>query len=184
MIDVGTVADVAAAVCFLAGSFLAFAAGVGAVRLPDLLSRMHAATKPQSLGMILMLLGCALRLRSGAALWALILVVLFQLLTAPVAAHMVGRAGFRTGKVRSDLLVVDELTADQADAKVERARADLTPEQLDVIRGRVRDKAAQAGGAAQALRARANRADETLEGGAKSGDKHDKAFPPEGPTSS
>jgi multicomponent Na+:H+ antiporter subunit G len=38
--------------------------------------------------------------------------VLFQMLTAPVAAHMVGRAGYRTGKVRGDLLVVDELTAD------------------------------------------------------------------------
>ena len=107
-----TVADVASAVCLLGGAFLAFAAGVGVLRFPDLLARMHAGTKPQVLGLILVLIGLALRLRSGGAVWALVLVVVFQMLTAPVAAHMVGRAGYRTGKVRNDLLVVDELTND------------------------------------------------------------------------
>jgi multicomponent Na+:H+ antiporter subunit G len=107
------VADVLAAICLLGGALLAFAAGVGVLRFPDLLSRMHSATKPQVLGLVLTLLGLALRLRSGPALWMLVLVVAFQLLTSPVAAHMVGRAGYRTGKVRHELLVVDELTADQ-----------------------------------------------------------------------
>ncbi|MFS0700792.1 monovalent cation/H(+) antiporter subunit G [Cellulomonas sp. 179-A 4D5 NHS] len=118
-----TVADVVASVCMLGGAFLAFAAGVGIVRFPDLLSRMHAGTKPQTLGLVLVLVGLALRLRSGGAVWALVLVVLFQMLTAPVAAHMVGRAGYRTGKVRTDLLVVDELTRDQADATASRDAA-------------------------------------------------------------
>lgn len=108
-----TVADVASAAALLGGALLAFAAGVGMVRLPDLLARMHSATKPQVLGLILVLIGLALRLRSGPAIWMLALVAVFQLLTSPVASHMVGRAGFRTGKVRSELLVVDELTADQ-----------------------------------------------------------------------
>jgi multicomponent Na+:H+ antiporter subunit G len=108
-----TVADVASAACLLGGAFLAFAAGVGVLRFPDLLARMHAGTKPQVLGLILVLVGLALRLRSGGAVWALVLVAVFQMLTAPVAAHMVGRAGYRTGKVRSELLVVDELTSDQ-----------------------------------------------------------------------
>jgi multicomponent Na+:H+ antiporter subunit G len=107
-----TVADVASMVLLLGGAFLAFAAGVGVLRFPDLLSRMHAGTKPQVLGLILVLAGLALRLRSGGAVWELLLVVVFQLLTAPVGAHMVGRAGYRTGKVREDLLVVDELTRD------------------------------------------------------------------------
>ena len=109
----GTVADVLAAVCLLGGALLAFAAGVGVVRFPDLLARMHSATKPQVLGLVLVLLGLALRLRSGPVLWMLLLIVAFQLLTSPVAAHMVGRAGYRTGKVRHEGLVVDELTADQ-----------------------------------------------------------------------
>jgi multicomponent Na+:H+ antiporter subunit G len=108
-----TVADVLAAACLLGGALLAFAAGVGVVRFPDLLARMHSATKPQVLGLVLVLIGLALRLRSGPALWMLLLVAVFQMLTSPVAAHMVGRAGYRTGKVRHELLVVDELTADQ-----------------------------------------------------------------------
>ncbi|WP_315096102.1 monovalent cation/H(+) antiporter subunit G [uncultured Cellulomonas sp.] len=123
-----TVADVASAVCLLGGAFLAFAAGVGVLRFPDLLARMHAGTKPQVLGLILVLVGLALRLRSGGAVWALVLVAVFQMLTAPVAAHMVGRAGYRTGKVRSDLLVVDELTSDQESARardVGRSEDDL-----------------------------------------------------------
>jgi multicomponent Na+:H+ antiporter subunit G len=120
-----TVADVVSAVCLLGGAFLAFAAGVGVLRFPDLLARMHAGTKPQVLGMVLVLIGLALRLRSGGAVWALVLVAVFQMLTAPVAAHMVGRAGYRTGKVRSDLLVVDELTGDmeRADRDEDASRA-------------------------------------------------------------
>ena len=78
-----------------------------------------AATKPQVLGLILVLLGLSLRLRSWGAVATLALVVIFQLLTSPVAAHMVGRAGYRTGKVRTDLLVVDELTRDQDAAERE-----------------------------------------------------------------
>ena len=112
-----TIADVVSAVFLLCGAFLAFAAGVGVVRFPDLLARMHAATKPQVLGLILVLAGLSLRLRSWGAVATLFLVVVFQLLTSPVAAHMVGRAGYRTGKVRTDLLVVDELTRAQEAAE-------------------------------------------------------------------
>lgn len=123
-VDWSTVADVLAALCLLGGALLALAAGVGVLRFPDLLARMHSATKPQVLGLTLVLLGLALRLRTGPALWMLLLVVLFQLLTSPVAAHMVGRAGYRTGKVRHDLLLVDELTSDQLAADRRAAAED------------------------------------------------------------
>ncbi|QAY69344.1 monovalent cation/H(+) antiporter subunit G [Xylanimonas protaetiae] len=103
-------ADVAAAVCLLLGAFLTFSAGVGVLRFSNLLARMHAVTKPQVLGLILLLAGVALRLRSATAVTLLALVVVFQLLTSPVAAHMVGRAGFRTGKVRREDLDVDDLS--------------------------------------------------------------------------
>jgi multicomponent Na+:H+ antiporter subunit G len=122
-VDWNAVADVAAAVCMLAGAFLAFAAGVGILRFPDLLSRMHAATKPQVLGLVLMLIGVALRVHVWSVVGMLVLVVVFQLLTAPVAAHMVGRAGFRTGKVPTGSLVVDDLSADQEAADDEAAEA-------------------------------------------------------------
>ena len=114
------VLDVLAAAFLLGGGMLTFAAAMGALRFQDVLSRMHAATKPQVLGLILLMIGVALRLRTGHVLWMLILVAVFQLLTSPVAAHMVARAGYRTGKVRSDLLEVDELTRD-----LEAARAEI-----------------------------------------------------------
>ena len=122
LIDV--VLDVLAALFLLGGSVLTLAAGVGLVRFPDLLARMHTATKPQVLGLILMMLGLALRLRSGPVMWMLLLVALFQMVTSPVAAHMVARAGYRTGKVRKELLVADELTRDLELAHAEVAQAD------------------------------------------------------------
>ena len=107
-----TVLDVLAAAFLVAGSGLALAAGVGLLRFRDLLARSHAATKPQVLGVLLMLVGLGLWLRSGPVTWVLVLVGLFQMVTAPVAAHLVTRAGYRTGKVAPGALVVDELTED------------------------------------------------------------------------
>lgn len=107
------IADVLAGTCLISGALLSLAAGVGLLRFPDLLARMHAATKPQVLGLILILAGTALRLQSTIDITTLILVGIFQLVTAPVAAHMMGRAVYRAGHVRTDLLVVDELAEDR-----------------------------------------------------------------------
>jgi multicomponent Na+:H+ antiporter subunit G len=104
------VADVAAAVCLLLGALLSLIAAIGILRFPDVLTRMHSATKPQVLGLLLVLLGLGLRLRDPGGVGLLALVALFQLATTPIASHMVGRASFRAGQVRHDLLVVDELT--------------------------------------------------------------------------
>lgn len=114
---VQTVADVLAGVCLIAGALLSLAAGVGLLRFPDLLSRMHAATKPQILGLLLILAGAALRLPNTVDITTLVLVGVFQLVTAPVAAHMIGRAVYRAGQARADLLVVDELAGDRADGR-------------------------------------------------------------------
>jgi multicomponent Na+:H+ antiporter subunit G len=104
------VADVAAAACLLVGALLSLVAAIGILRFPEVLTRMHSATKPQVLGLLLVLLGLGLRLRDPGAVGMLALVALFQLATTPIASHMVGRASFRAGQVRHDLLVVDELT--------------------------------------------------------------------------
>jgi len=101
--------DLAAAICLLLGAFLSLAAGIGLLRFPDALSRLHAATKPQVLGLLFIVAAIALGSRSMAALLALLPVLLFQVLTAPISAHMVGRAGYRTGNFRRELLIVDEL---------------------------------------------------------------------------
>lgn len=122
-------ADVLSAICLLLGAALSLAAGIGLLRFPDLLSRMHAASKPQVLGLLLILTGVGLRLRTGIDVTTLVLVAIFQLMTAPVAAHMVARAAYRTRRVRRDLLIVDELserldeaTASSRDDDAERER--------------------------------------------------------------
>ncbi|MEV0722505.1 monovalent cation/H(+) antiporter subunit G [Micromonospora purpureochromogenes] len=105
----GTIADWLGAVALVAGALLSLAAGIGVLRFPDVLDRMHAATKPQVLGALLLLLGLALRLRSPADLGMIALVAVFQLATAPVTAQMIGRAAYRSGRVDRTLLDRDEL---------------------------------------------------------------------------
>ncbi|SCL33332.1 multisubunit sodium/proton antiporter, MrpG subunit [Micromonospora pallida] len=102
-------ADMVAAGCLVGGALLSLAAGIGVLRLPSTLDRMHAVTKPQVLGVLLILLGLALRLRSRTDLGMLLLVGLFQLVTAPVTAQMIGRAAYRSDRLDRDLLDVDEL---------------------------------------------------------------------------
>ncbi|GAA2172898.1 monovalent cation/H(+) antiporter subunit G [Arthrobacter parietis] len=101
--------DVLTAVLLLGGALMSLAAAVGLLRFPDLLSRMHAATKPQVLGLLLFLLAIAVQQRSWSVVPVLIVCWIFQLLTAPVSAHMVGRAGYRTKHLRKDLLSMDDL---------------------------------------------------------------------------
>ncbi len=105
----GAVADWLGAVSLVAGALLSLAAAIGVLRFPDALTRMHAATKPQVLGVLLLLLGVALRLRSPADLGMIALVGVLQLATAPVAAQMIGRAAYRSGRLDRKLLDADEL---------------------------------------------------------------------------
>lgn len=91
----GGVADVLGLVCLFAGALLTLTSSIGLLRLPDLFSRLHAATKPQVLGQLLILLGVGLRLRSAPDIGMLLLVGAFQLLTIPVAGHLVSRAQYR-----------------------------------------------------------------------------------------
>ncbi|MET8083258.1 monovalent cation/H(+) antiporter subunit G [Micromonospora sp. NPDC005197] len=104
-----TAADWLGAACLVTGALLALSAAIGVLRFPDALSRMHAATKPQVLGVLLLLLGITLRLRSAADVGTILLVAVFQLATAPVAAQMIGRAAYRSGRFDRGLLDADEL---------------------------------------------------------------------------
>ena len=104
-------ADIVAIGCLLAGSLLCLTAGLGLLRFPDVLTRMHAGTKPQVLGVLLVMVGAAIRLHGWSATWMLLLVAVFQMLTAPVSAHMISRVAYRRRHVRRDLMLVDELGA-------------------------------------------------------------------------
>ncbi len=101
--------DGAALVLILLGALLCLTAAIGLLRFRDVPTRLHAATKPQVLGLILICLAIALSLRSWPVVAFLVPVVLIQLATAPLSAHMVGRQAYRNGTIDERSLFVDEL---------------------------------------------------------------------------
>lgn len=117
-LDLGALADLLGAVFLLGGAWFTFVAALGLTLFPNLLARMHAATKPQTLGMALTMIGVGLTLRIPSVVWTLVLVVAFQMITAPISGHMVSRAGYRTGSVRPEELVVDEMREDMRATEV------------------------------------------------------------------
>ena len=76
----------------VAGAAFAMIGGIGSVRFPDLLSRMHAAAKAPTLGLVLVAIGAAIEIGTMLAITTLILVVILQLLSSPVGAHALSRA--------------------------------------------------------------------------------------------
>jgi multicomponent Na+:H+ antiporter subunit G len=90
-------ADWIAAVLIVAGAGFCFAAGVGVLRFRDAYQRMHAASKAGTLGLALVCLAAMVQADGAAGVVEPLLVFVFTLATAPVAAHLIGRAAFRTG---------------------------------------------------------------------------------------
>ncbi|WP_299538509.1 monovalent cation/H(+) antiporter subunit G [uncultured Streptomyces sp.] len=103
------IVDTAGAALVLLGAAICLLGVIGILRFPDVVSRSHAATKPQTLGILLVLAGVAMRLRSGMDLATLGLIVFFQMMTGPVAAHLVARSAYRTGQIDHDELLFDDL---------------------------------------------------------------------------
>ncbi len=85
------------AALILLGGFFCFVAGLGVLRLPDVLIRMHASTKAGTLGSGLILIAVAVFFADTTTITRAVATILFLLITAPVAAHMIGRAAFRSG---------------------------------------------------------------------------------------
>lgn len=101
--------DVFAGGCLLLGAGFALTAALGIVRFPDILTRMHPASKAQLVGLLLVLVGTGVRVRHDPNAWMLALVGLFTLLTTPVITHLLGRTAYREGQHQDAALLVDEL---------------------------------------------------------------------------
>src|SRR5699024_10703414 len=86
--------DVVAAILLVLGTLLSAVAGFGLLRYPDVLSPMHAATKPQVLGLFLVLAGLGFPLKIWTVVLVLIVAWFVHLLNAPVSAHLLGRARY------------------------------------------------------------------------------------------
>ncbi|SEL86145.1 monovalent cation/H(+) antiporter subunit G [Nonomuraea pusilla] len=89
--------DVAAAVCLVLGALLGLSAGLGLVRFPTTLDRMHAGTKPQVLGVLLVLLAMWLHRPTWGNAGPLLLAGISQVIGVSVAGHVVARAAYLRG---------------------------------------------------------------------------------------
>lgn len=89
--------DMIVVVLLLVGATFALLAAVGLVRLPDLLTRMQAATKSGTLGVGFTVLAAAVFFGQEGITTRALLIVVFLFMTAPIAAHMIGRAGYFVG---------------------------------------------------------------------------------------
>lgn len=93
----------------LAGAVFALIAAIGVIRLPDLFTRMHAASKAGAFGGSLLLLSVAiLSFDAGIAIRAIVGVI-FLLLTTPVGAHLLARASYRSDAQSSSASIFDEM---------------------------------------------------------------------------
>ncbi|MDN5901391.1 MAG: monovalent cation/H(+) antiporter subunit G, partial [Brachybacterium sp.] len=105
-----TIIETIAAVLMGGGLLLGVVAAIGLNRFDGVLMRLHAASKPQVLGLILVFAGASLAAKSWSLAAFLLVVLLAQMLTVPVASVMVGRAAFRRGFVRGGDYAIDELS--------------------------------------------------------------------------
>ena len=89
--------DAASWICLVSGGAFCMIGAIGMVRMPDLYTRMHAASVTDTLGAGLVLLG--LILQAGVTLVAAKLVIIGALIlfTSPTASHALARAAFVRG---------------------------------------------------------------------------------------
>lgn len=99
----------AAAILLLLGSGFTLLAALGVVRLPDLYTRMHAASKAGAVGGGLILLAVALHSQDAAVALRAVLGIIFILLTTPLSAHLLAKASYISGCKPGKETILDEL---------------------------------------------------------------------------
>ncbi|WP_322989144.1 MULTISPECIES: monovalent cation/H(+) antiporter subunit G [unclassified Hoeflea] len=93
----------------LIGSAFALVASIGLLRLPDLYTRMHAASKAGTMGSCLMLIALAIHTTDVGTMSRALAGVVFFLLTAPVSSHLLAKAAYAVGYRLHSTSVTDEM---------------------------------------------------------------------------
>ena len=101
--------DVISLILMLIGAFFMCVAAVGVVRMPDLFLRMSATAKSATLGAACVFLAAAVHFNDFGIATRAVATIAFLFLTAPVAAHRIGRAAYFKGVPLWEGTVVDEL---------------------------------------------------------------------------
>lgn len=98
-----------AAFLVLAGAGFSLIATIGVLRLPDLYTRLHAASKAGAMGAGLIFLALAVASFDGAVILRSLLGIVFLLLSTPLSAHLLARAAYRCGEAPTPATTVDDL---------------------------------------------------------------------------
>lgn len=93
----------------LIGALFALVAAIGLLRLPDLYSRMHAASKVGTMGSGLMLIALGIHAGDGGTFARALAGVVFFMLTAPISAHLLAKAAYTVGYRLGPTAVLDDM---------------------------------------------------------------------------
>ncbi len=94
---------------FLAlGIFFYFSGALGILRFPDVYNRIHAVTKTSTIGVISILIAGILAFGFDPISVKAVAIIVFLMLTYPVAGHLLARSAYRTGVVLTDKTLHDE----------------------------------------------------------------------------
>jgi multicomponent Na+:H+ antiporter subunit G len=97
-----------ASVFVVLGGLFCLVAGLGIIRLGDVYCRMHAATKAGTMGLALICVAVMIVSTSWLHVFEALFVFLFMIASAPVGAHVIGRAAFRTHQPMAPNTTADE----------------------------------------------------------------------------
>ncbi len=115
--------DVLVSILLLAGGTFALLSAVGMLRMPDLFTRMQAATKAGTLGAGFALLAVAVHFGQLGVTTRALLVIAFLFLTAPIAAHIIARAAYLVHVPQWEGTVLDEYQPSKSDENANEAQA-------------------------------------------------------------
>lgn len=122
--------DLIIAVFLVGGAAFMLLAALGILRLPDLPTRMHSSTKAGAMGAMLIMVGVVIGFADWLALARGLAIVLFIMMTTPIAAHAIGRAAYFIGVPLWDGTIKDELR-DNYDSRTHGLRSDRSGDSAD-----------------------------------------------------
>jgi len=124
------VTDIVIMILSAIGAIFILLASIGLVRMPDIYLRISVTTKAATLGVGLILVSAGIFFNEASLISRVIAIICFLLLTAPVAAHMIGRTAYYTGTKLWDKSIIDDL-----EGKYERNEPAEGVDEMDDKRG-------------------------------------------------
>lgn len=117
-----SIGNILAGIFVVMGAMFALVASIGILRLPDFYTRIHAASKAGTVGSVLALVALAIVSVQTAEVLRAIAAIVFFFLTAPISAHLLGKAAYSAGYRMWSGSVLDEMDEDLSSPPTAHAR--------------------------------------------------------------